>query len=224
MKRLILVLLFAVFSIPRPSAAGVLTIDFDLGNTVIPGGFNAPDPNPIPVRSGVVTLSLTGVDSSGMMTGPMFGAMLTGFMLGVDIVQPSGNLALLDFSQVGVAPLTLSGGFLQLAPDGLVGNVRIAFQAPGATDPFLVNTIPFNSGGTSSFPLAGLLGGAARLQTTSDALFLRFGGDNVPFLIDGREIARRFVPEPEGPGLSALVLVALVAATWIRSGSRFRAS
>src|SRR5262245_11088676 len=86
-------LTFAALGIPRPSAAGVLSIDFDLS----PSGLGAPGPEaPFPVRSGFATLTITDVDVTGRFPGPSSVGMISNFRIGLDAPQPMGSIIRVD--------------------------------------------------------------------------------------------------------------------------------
>jgi hypothetical protein len=197
MTRWILALVFAALSVPGSSAAGVLTIDFSLRGSAM--------------AQGSVTLSLTGVDASGLSTDPTSTAMLVDFRLG--FTESAGPLPMVggplqaDFLQRGAAMLIPSGdGFFDLPLGDLQGTVTIfGFGGP----PF--RALFSNAGDPPTrFSVSGLAGGAT--LSSNGLLPLAFDELTVRFQIDGVEVRRRFVPEPAAPGLWALALAALALA------------
>ena len=213
MARWILALAFAVLSIPRLGAAGVLTIDFDLGRSVVSNPSAVPQPT-FPVRSGVVTLSLSGVDESGMWIGPTSTVTLLGFRLGTNAVTVADTTVTFDFIQQGAVTLPVSnGGFFDLPLGALTGDVQVSGQRSGvpvfASFPFMDNGNTF-----TRFSIAGL-GGAATLRS-NDLLRLTSSPVLASFQINGVEVGRRFVPEPGAAGLWGLALLAFPLAALAR--------
>jgi hypothetical protein len=209
MARWILALAFAIFTIPRLGAAGVLTIDFDLGRSVVVGPTDSS-----PVRSGLVTLSLTGVDENGMWIDPMPTATLMGFRLGLNPITVVDLTATIDFVQQGAVTLPLSnGGFFDLPVGALTGEVQVRGQRAGMP---VSSNFPFtDSGNVTRFSIAGLEN--ASTLSSNGLLRLVSSPAIATFQINGVELRRRFVPEPDAAGLWVLALVAFLSRRNLRT-------
>src|SRR5688500_504527 len=66
-SRWIAALTFAALGMGQPSAAGVLTVEFDLSRTTVLGAAAVP----LPVDAARVSLVLNGVDARGLLTAAM---------------------------------------------------------------------------------------------------------------------------------------------------------
>src|SRR5688572_29057404 len=98
-SRWIAALTFAALGMGQPSAAGVLTVEFDLSRTTVLGAAAVP----LPVDAARVSLVLNGVDARGLLTAAMPMGAFSDFRLSVDVPLLQGTSTRLDFVQSGAA-------------------------------------------------------------------------------------------------------------------------
>lgn len=215
--------LLASLALAASASAGVLSIDFDLSESSF--GITVPPSSSTMIFGvgppvGSLRLTLTGVDASGALTGSSAGASLSMLRLSIGVTSetrtPQGDLLTrrtntIALTQMGSASGALAAGGAAFDAGALVGIQSMGNGCEGrdclVTQIVLAAPQPFANVGTFELmlnalnqPGAALLRG--RLMTTDRSV-----------LIQGREIARSFVPEPLPAGLLGLALVALGGAT-----------
>jgi hypothetical protein len=186
------------------SPAGTLDVQFTLsGQVSVSLGFNSTPGS----TTGMARVVLTGVDSSGMITGP--GA--TGTLRDVTVQTSLMPIGPFTFSQLAPATGPFDGAAVSIAP--MTFTVRSLNGTSGAMADFS-NQLAFAA------QLASLgTPGAAQLM-----LNVTVGPDIVMtrFSLLGREVSRSFVPEPSQIGLLAMSLGLLAVCT--RRGLKLRST
>lgn len=204
--------LLVVTSSPATSRAGTLTLTFDLSSSVLDSPVL---PRP-PTAAASATITLTGVDALGLVTGPSDGAFrslslvaMSTARFGPDTLVAVSILA----SQQGIALGSFDGTNLVLGPRQIRGAFTQILQClagPCAELSGPSTAIFSNRTGPTRLALDGLpMSGDARL---SGSLLLRLTVESLPvtLMVSGREIARTFeASEPMGLGWLASAVLTL---------------
>ena len=207
------------------SAAGTLSITYDLSSSV--PGLNPPLPAgaaglPFGPTSGVLMLTLTGVDASGALVGGPAAATLSGLALSTSLIADLEVLdpvafadttltRTFDFMQVGLSNGLFDGETLQLDPFdlnesiaetcagpacGTIAPFSPLLQSISSPEDFALVLLALDRPGASAFSAQGqIMFGLAVIVPVLGTLQL-----------SGREVARGFVAEPSSAGLLSLAL------------------
>jgi hypothetical protein len=207
--------LAAALSIPCPSVAGVLSIEFDLAQSSVVSINGNPEMGQQRAETGSLSLMLTGVDAMGMPTGPGAVASLSDFNATIGIVQQLDAQTRFDRRFEFVRIPTISAGFdgsrVVIDAGQFSGSLHFTSSCtgprcqtvttfPNGLNLAVANFTPF------VFSLSGL-GQAGGASVSGRSIF-----QTIELQAQGKEIARRFdAPEPSATGFlsAALALLAV---------------
>ena len=205
--------------------AGVITIDYDLGSSVVSilGGMISIPPDGS-ITSSTASVTVAGSSLSNASPGA---AGLHGLNLAATVDATVAGAATLTGGftgvQVGNAAGTLTGGLGNLVLGTLNLNLTGAINCTPAGICGALGTFPILITGTS--PITGLgsigVGGVNTpgAGTLNAVLPITIGGAAGVINLVGQEVSRSYVPEPGSFGLLGLGLLGLAGVGWRRTRS-----